>query len=148
MPRPYNVININGHIVPATKHDAIKKILQGIGAGHVSRRSKGRYRTGKSGKACLCAIGALLTPAQLDEIAARGDNKARISIIGRDVGLPNIEAMTGMYASVAQRIQNDFDKCVSMDEFRKWLKWYLEGENEPNPATAHTGAWHFPVSGE
>lgn len=60
MPRPYNVININGHIVPATKHDAIKKILHDVGTGRIRPAAHAVYRRKSNDSVCMCAIGTFL----------------------------------------------------------------------------------------
>jgi hypothetical protein len=56
--------------------------------------------------------------------------------------------MTSMTVHDADRVQCIFDGMTSMAEFINIAKRLLNQKNYPNPATAHTGAWHFPVSGD
>jgi hypothetical protein len=150
MTRPYNVIRINGHIVPATYHDAIKKILVDIEQGRITRHARRQYRKQRGEQTCLCAIGTFFTDDQLDHLNVRGDNRANIRSLAHvdGIGNKNINAMTGMEVYDAQHVQDSFDRSEDMAEFRLGMKYRLSRENYPNPAIAHTGAWHFPVSGE
>lgn len=154
MSRPYNVININGHIVPATFHDGLKKILARLDAHEVTRAARMKYRVTLREKGvpttCLCAIGALLTEPQLDAIALANENTGTVWSLTQCFGKRNIEAMTGMKIGDARAVQASFDsRFVSSAEFRDSLLDSLDlNANYPNPATNHTGAWHWPVSGE
>jgi hypothetical protein len=152
MNRPYNVIRINGHIVPATYHDAIKKILHGVQTGRILASAHGKYRVKRGmNPSCMCAIGTFFTDAQLDEITIARRNGMNTRQLSEAIGQHNFEAMTGLDAGFAGLIQSDFDNfayagrlITFSDRLRKML---ATTKNRPNPATAHTGAWHFPVSG-
>jgi hypothetical protein len=151
MTRPYNVIDINGHIVPATRNDAIKKILLAIEEQRVAAWAKHRYTRMKGAKTCLCAIGALLSDTQLDQIRKLRLNDASIPKLSGYVGVENIEAITAMTLEDASHVQTSFDGCAVWD---KNLSGFIAGlqrrmdtlPNYPNPATTGTGKWHFPVS--
>jgi hypothetical protein len=59
--------------------------------------------------------------------------------------------MTGLEIGVATVIQSDFDfysRYRKLDSFSNRVRDLLTTKNAPNPAIAHTGAWHWPVSGE
>lgn len=153
MPRPYNVININGHIVPATKHDAIKKILHDVGTGRIRPAAHAVYRRKSNDSVCMCAIGTFFTDSQLDYIAAKRKLGDDTHGIARMIGKENFEAMTGLDAGHARVIQSDFDffsgyGAARLNDFLDRTRKMLATQNRPNPATAHTGAWHWPVSGE
>jgi hypothetical protein len=156
MPRAYNVININGHIVPATKHDAIKKILQDLDTGRISAAAHATYRCKRrDGTSCMCAIGTFFTDEQLDHVASRRKLGGDTADLARVIGRENFHAMTGLEPGLARVIQSDFDHLSglgcgarSLDEFADRMRKLLTTKNYPNPATEHSGAWHFPVSGE
>jgi hypothetical protein len=155
MPRAYNVIRINGHLVPATKHDAIRKILHDVGAGRIAASAHAVYRRKSGDKSCMCAIGTFFTDEQLDQIAVKRRLGEDVHGLERIVGQQNFEAMTGLNAGFARLIQNDFDflSCNYGSggihgEFSTRMRDMLRTKNSPNPATAYTGAWHWPVSGE
>ena len=154
MPRPYNVININGHIVPATFPDGLKKILQDVQTGRTGASAHAKYRRKLGGTACMCAIGTFFTDAQLDQIVARRWNGADANALANAIGAKNMEAMIGMEVGVAGVVQSDFDffsnfSSGNLNGFTDRLRGMLDTTtNRPNPATKHTGAWHFPVSGQ
>jgi len=155
MPRPYNVININGHIVPATLHDGLKKMRHQIQLGRVMNKSRRRYVTHRANGLgrCYCPLGAMLSPAQIDHILTQeggrdfGNKGNWHCLATRKIGVPNAEAVMGMRLDDADTIQMDFDSG-GLEALRTRLDAMLRNRNYPNPATAHTGAWHFPVSGQ
>jgi hypothetical protein len=152
MTRPYNVININGYIVPATFHDALKKILVAIKEGRVKAKAARRYvkQVNLAGDTCMCAIGALLTREQLAEILDEGMNGKGLSRLATWFGARNIEAMTAMTSWDSGWLQANFDSYAEDDAMPAFevrlLRYMDEKPNYPNPAIEHTGAWHFPVS--
>jgi hypothetical protein len=153
MPRAYNVININGHIVPATRHDAYKKLLVAVADKRVTAQAAQRYVSMKAdGSSCLCAIGALLSPEQLEEVRSTGLNRGSVGSLRRRFGVQNLQAMTSLNSRDADRLQDRFDIYAADDaigEFENRLREQIANTvNYPNPATEHTGAWHFPVSGQ
>jgi hypothetical protein len=154
MPRSYNVINVNGHIVPATNHDAFKKVLHDVQTGRIAARSHGRYRSNpRLSAVCMCAIGTFFTNEQLDQIAEARRNNRDVDSLVRLFGRGNVEAMTGLTADMARLVQSDFDffsrNSGSLHEFSDRIRHVLDTtKRKLNPAIKHTGAWHWPVSGE
>ena len=154
MPRPYNVININGHIVPATFHDGLKKIRHQIQLGRVMNKSKRRYVTRRANGLgpCYCPLGAMLSPAQIADLSVRdslnsfGNKGSWHCIATRKIGVTNAEAVMGMHLHHSDTIQMDFD-AGGLGQLQGHLEEMLRWNNYPNPATEHTGVWHFPVSG-
>lgn len=150
MPRPYNVININGHIVPATFHGGLKKMSEQIRLGRVMNQSKGRYVTKlANGDVCHCGIGAMLTDAQLAEVTQPtvNNNAYDWKGVSAHIGRLNAEAVVGMSIWDAIVLQRAFD-AGSIAGLQSNIDCFLEKGNRPNPATKHSGAWHFPVSGK
>jgi hypothetical protein len=53
----------------------------------------------------------------------------------------------GMHLHHSDTIQMDFD-AGGLGQLQGHLEEMLSWNNYPNPATEHTGVWHFPVSGK
>jgi hypothetical protein len=157
MTRPYNVINVNGHIVPATFHDALKKILHDVSTGRIHADAHRSYTvsrpTSRGMGACMCAIGTFFTNEQLDQIKLERHNQKNARDIASKFGRANFEAMTAMTPGIAGVIQSDFDYLTyhgsnsGIHHFANRVRSMLDKvSNAPNPAAQHTGKWHFPVS--
>jgi hypothetical protein len=157
MTRPYNVIDINGFVVPATFHDALKKILHDVSTGRIHSDAHRSYRVRRPtthglATPCMCAIGTFFTDEQLDRIKEARTNGVRTWTLADKFGHENFEAMTGMPVRYAAVIQSDFDYFTSLGygaihRFGDRVRLMLNQEpNKSNPATERTGKWHFPVS--
>jgi hypothetical protein len=154
MTRPYNLIRVNGFVVPATRHDAIKKILHDLSTGRIGTRAHGRYRSARvtpTISTCVCAIGTFFTDEQLDQIVNARYNRLDVHGLAHAIGPENFEAMTGLEIGVARVIQSDFDflsnRAYSLFSFGDRMRDILKNErNAPNPAAVTSGEWHWPVS--
>jgi hypothetical protein len=81
-----------------------------------------------------CAVGCLFTQAQLDDIKARGLNSsAGVTRLANDIGLDNIEAVTGLKLADLMEMQGMHDKAFysknSQAVFESWLKVKIANES-------------------
>ena len=102
----YTTINVNGFDVPATKTDAIKKMIEGVENGTIHPEACCR-NVNIAGK--KCPIGYLLTEHQLQVIEHDGELESSVLALSWRYGRDNIETMLGMHLNDAKVIQMHFD---------------------------------------
>lgn len=143
----YNTVEVNGIKVPATFHDALLKIKDGLQRDRVNFASVGRYEFYDPGtdKMAYCPIGYLFTAAQR---AAIGEIQEPLEAMGLDVddlaalfGEKNLITVMGMKLRDGLEIQQLFDNIAmhpsdygnQRDAFKELLADMLARPNYDNP---------------
>lgn len=102
----YKTIEVNGFTVPASKRDAIKKMIDGIEKGVITPEASCKNMNDAGEK---CPIGYMLTDLQME--CAKQDAELGSSVIALSwkYGEQNITTMMGMSLNDANKIQCHFD---------------------------------------
>lgn len=141
-----NQLEMNGCRMPATFHDAIYKIKDGLHKGLVSFEAWGRYELKEPGQRTVYSpVGIMLTRAQRKAIVALdGDDEHPFVVWAPEVleafTQRNIEGMLGMTLDEACDLEHEFDVCADpatingRKRFVSYLNGLLDGKNHINPA--------------
>jgi hypothetical protein len=102
----FKTIEVNGFTVPASKKDAIKKMIEGIENGAIRPEAN---CVNKNDAGEMCIIGYMFTEEQLRTIKNDGENSSSVGALTWRYGDDNIKAMLGMKRQDAMFIQYHFD---------------------------------------
>ena len=107
--------------------DAYNRVLKAIDDNVIScetswARPAAAYEVTKQGKPIRCAIGALLTPAQIADVKRRKANTgAGVYALAELFGKANIQKVTGLKLAEGSLMQQAHDGFKTNAEFRKWV---------------------------
>lgn len=80
------------------------------------------YEVTNGGKPIRCAIGALLTPAQIADVKRRNANTgAGVYALAKLFGKANIQKVTGLKLAQGSLMQRAHDSSETNAEFREWV---------------------------
>ena len=86
---------------PKTLRESIERIVSYA----ANRRLANGWYVDPANHYQTCAIGLFFTAEQRRDILARGLNGELVTFVAKEIGVPNIEAMTGMSIEQATAIQ-------------------------------------------
>jgi hypothetical protein len=145
MSRNYNEINVNGHMVPATFHDGVKKMLAQIELGRVPPTTNISYsKKLRGGSASYCAIGSMLSEDQLAYLTMKREKTTTWNLLADTIGRQNAQVVLGMHVQDARNIQIVYDTfgltyvdCQGEKGLIAYLTGLLERSNYDNPGLLH-----------
>ena len=69
-----------------------------------------------NGKGCKCAVGVLFSPAQLRDISKRGLQGVSVKMLAHQIGVENIEFVTGLTLPELEFLQDANDDNLELRE--------------------------------